>query len=298
MFHIKHNLNFISHHLVCIKWKLMVSLSLLLCLPHIQESGEFAEGLSSWPLPLWVSAVPTRCPAESPDPDCPHRSFRPVCPSLPPPSTCLCCDHLGSPHQLSKPAPGHSTVSHTNVPAQPQHSCAQLPPPNISISAHLSQPQPGTTEAVAVASSSPCHRFQGPAVAVPAEDAAGTHGEETSQACLGDTWSLFTLSYPCFLPQKSANTMFQSRHEGHAASIEASHFTACLKNFCCHLKSTWSRFHNSFFSFLIFLNCNCRDHYCCIYYRRGDLQRTSFFLWTAQSYKQTSCSVGLDLGVH
>lgn len=118
-------------------------------LSFIQESGEFAEGLPARTLPLRVTAVPACRPAEGPDSDsalCPVCS---ICPSLPPPAPLhlLCC-LLTRPHSRPQSASHHDAVPHSDIPAQPQHSCARLPTPNTG--AYLPQPQPNTTATMAV----------------------------------------------------------------------------------------------------------------------------------------------------
>lgn len=117
-----------------------------------QESGEFAEGLHARTLPLGFPALPARRAAEGPDADGTLRPFRSVRPALPPPALLLLRSLLPRPHGLPRPAPHHGAVSHADVPAQPQHGRARLPPPDAG--AHLPQPQPNAAAAVAVAKSS------------------------------------------------------------------------------------------------------------------------------------------------
>lgn len=130
----------------------------------LQESGEFAEGVSSRTLPLRVSALPPCRPAESPDS---HSTLRPA---LPPPPIL----HTRRPPRAATP---NGTVPYPNLPAQPSRDT----------SAHLSQPQPDTTAAMAVA---------------PGEDAEGTHG---------DFLLLLVVSH-----RKDA--MFPGRHKEHVYS--------------------------------------------------------------------------------
>lgn len=117
-----------------------------------QESGEFAEGLHARTVPLGFPALPARRTAEGPDANGTIRPFRSVCPALPAPALLLLCRLLPRPHGLPRPAPHHGAVSHADIPAQPQHGCARLPPPDTST--HLPQPQPNAAAAVAVAKSS------------------------------------------------------------------------------------------------------------------------------------------------
>lgn len=117
-----------------------------------QESGEFAESLHARTLPLGFPALPARRAAEGPDANGALRPFRSVRPALPPPALLLLCCLLPRAHGLPRPAPHHAAVSHADIPAQPQHGRARLPPPDTS--AHLPQPQPNTAAAVAVAKSS------------------------------------------------------------------------------------------------------------------------------------------------
>lgn len=120
-------------------------------LSFTQESGEFAEGLSAWSVPLRVSALPARRPAEGPDPDSalrPFSSIRSICPSLPP-SPLFLRLLLTRPYSRPRSASHHGTVSNPDVPAEPQHSRARLPSPNPG--SDLPQPQPDTTAAMAVA---------------------------------------------------------------------------------------------------------------------------------------------------
>lgn len=121
----------------------------LFCL--IQESGEFAEGLPAWPLPLRVPALPSRRPAEGPNSNGPLRPVRTVRPSLPAPPI-LFRRLLPFAHGRPQPATHDDTVPHPDVPTKPQHGRAHLSPPDTSTD--IPQPQPHTTAAVAVATSS------------------------------------------------------------------------------------------------------------------------------------------------
>lgn len=130
----------------------------LFSLCFTQESGEFAEGLHAWTLPLWVTALPTRRPAEGTDSNSSLCPFCPICsvrPPLSPLTLLLVRCLLTCPHNHPQPASRHGTVSYTNIPAQPQHSCARLPPPDTST--YLPKPQPNTAAAMAVATSSTVH---------------------------------------------------------------------------------------------------------------------------------------------
>lgn len=126
-----------------------------LSLSFIQESGEFAEGLHAGTLPLGISALPPCRPAEGPDSNGALRPFRSIRPALPPPALLLLRCLLIRPHSRPQPASHHGAVSYPDIPAQPQHSCARLPSPDTG--AYLPQPQPNTTAAVAVATSSTFH---------------------------------------------------------------------------------------------------------------------------------------------
>lgn len=117
-----------------------------------QESGEFAEGLHARTLPLGFPALPARRTAEGPDADGTLRPLCSVCAALPPPALLLLCHLLPRPHSFPRPAPHHGAVSHADIPSEPQHGRARLPPPDTCT--HLPQPQPNTAAAVAVASSS------------------------------------------------------------------------------------------------------------------------------------------------
>lgn len=115
-----------------------------------QESGESPEGAHARPVPLRVSALPTRGPAEGRDPYCALCPFRSHRPPLPPPATLL--DHLLARSPVRpRPAPHHAGVSHPDVSAQRRR--ARLSPPHAG--AHLPQPQPSPSAAVAVASPLP-----------------------------------------------------------------------------------------------------------------------------------------------
>lgn len=98
-------------------------------LSSTQESREFAEGP-----PLWVSALPTCRPAEVANSNSTIRSF---CHPLSAPTLLLLHD---GPHILSQP------VYNPNIPTQPQQ---RLPSPDAGT--NLSQPQPNTTAALALA---------------------------------------------------------------------------------------------------------------------------------------------------
>lgn len=115
-----------------------------------QESGESPEGAHARPLPLRVSALPTRGPAEGRDPYCALCPFCSHRPPLPPPAALL--NHLLARSRVRpRPAPHHAGVSHPDVSAQRRR--ARLSPPHAG--AHLPQPQPSPSAAVAVASPLP-----------------------------------------------------------------------------------------------------------------------------------------------
>lgn len=114
------------------------SLSLSLSLSLTQESGEFAEGLHAGTLPLRVSALPPRRPAEGPHSHGALRPVRSVRPPLPPPPLLRLRRLHARPRSRPRPAPHDAAVSHPDVPAQPQHDGARLPPPDAG--AYLPQP--------------------------------------------------------------------------------------------------------------------------------------------------------------
>ncbi len=187
-----------------------------------QESGEFAEGLHARTLPLRVSALPTRRPAEGPDSDSALRAFRSFRPPLPTPPLLLLRCLLTRPYNRPQPASRHGSVSHPDVPAQPQHSCARLRPPDTG--AYLPQPHPDTTAAVAVAAPS-IFTF----CAVPAEEAEGTRRGTAS----GTFWRLFLI--PVFSHRRLQSQRSKAKcKSGDAASVEAPFFYCMLAELLLH----------------------------------------------------------------
>lgn len=125
-----------------------------------QEPRKPAESLHARPLPLWLAAVPARGAAEGSHTHGSLSPVRPLRPTLPAPSSpdlLVHSLHPGPRRHLSRPAAHHGTVPDADVPAQPQHGCARLPAPRLG--AHLPQPQPDATAAVAVVElAKPRHR--------------------------------------------------------------------------------------------------------------------------------------------
>lgn len=131
-----------------VSWSILTEQTFTYYLLSVQESGEFAEGLSARTLPLRLTAVSTRRPAEGSDSNSTFCAFCSICPSLPPSAPLFLRCLLTCPHNHPQSTSHHDAVSHSDLPTQPQHSRASLPAPNTG--AYIPQPQPDSTATMAV----------------------------------------------------------------------------------------------------------------------------------------------------